>query len=219
MSQPLLEISTLQILDLSRNGLIGSIPLNIRNCSNLTVLDLQNNNLSVRFQNLWGLHWLQILHLSNNRFSGEIPSSLQELKELETLDLGNNSLTGNIPSWIGGAFPRLRILSLRSNSFSGEIPSRHSNLSSLQVLDLAGNKLNGRIPSSFGDFKAMLNIRFTASIFVICSEKIWGGVYFAVVDRIVNRLSNASALVDRIVHRLSSASSRIATRTRTQCSC
>ncbi|KAF2319634.1 hypothetical protein GH714_017748 [Hevea brasiliensis] len=146
----------LDVLDLSKNNLAGSIPSSIGNCSFLTVLDLQNNNLSGGIPKSMGqLNGLQTLRLSNNQFSGEIPSSLQNLSKLETLDFRNNMLTGNLPPWIAEAFPSLRILSLRSNKFSGELPLALSNSSSLQILDLAENQLNGSIPANLGNLKAM----------------------------------------------------------------
>ncbi|KDP35943.1 hypothetical protein JCGZ_09915 [Jatropha curcas] len=117
------KLKSVRVIDLSRNHFIGSIPSSIGNFSGLSALDLQNNNLS-----------------------GEIPSSLSELHLLRTLHL---RATGNIPPWVGEAFPHLRILGLRSNDFSGEIPPAISNLSSLQVLDLANDALNGKIPASF----------------------------------------------------------------------
>ncbi|KAI0503506.1 hypothetical protein KFK09_014440 [Dendrobium nobile] len=145
-----------QIINLSNNFLIGSIPSSFQNCSNLKALVLEHNNLSGQIPHSFGkLVQLQTLHLSNNDLSGPIHQSLQNCTNLETLDLGNNNLNDSIPAWLGERLSALRILRLRSNKFTGQIPFQLSNLKSLQVLDLANNHLFGTIPRSFGAFKAM----------------------------------------------------------------
>ncbi|KAL0915754.1 hypothetical protein M5K25_013207 [Dendrobium thyrsiflorum] len=149
-------LQVLQILNLSNNFLIGSIPSSLQNCSYLEVLVLEHNNLSGQIPHSLGkLVQLQTLHLSNNDLSGLIPQSLQNCTNLETLDLGYNNLNDSIPAWLGERLPALRILRLRSNKFTGQIPFQLSNLKSLQVLDLANNHLFGTIPHSFGAFKAL----------------------------------------------------------------
>ncbi|PKU73555.1 receptor-like protein EIX2 [Dendrobium catenatum] len=149
-------LQELQIINLSNNFLIGSIPSSLKNCSHLNALVLEHNNLSGQIpRSLGKLVLLQTLHLSNNDLSGSIPQSLQNCTKLETLDLGNNNLNESIPAWLGERLPALRILRLRSNKFTGQIPFQLSNLKSLQVLDLANNHLFGTIPRSFGAFKAL----------------------------------------------------------------
>ncbi|XP_020693988.2 receptor-like protein EIX2 [Dendrobium catenatum] len=149
-------LQELQIINLSNNFLIGSIPSSLHNCSYLKALILEHNNLSGQIPDSLGkLIQLQTLHLNNNDLSGLIPQSLQNCTNLETLDLGNNNLNYSIPAWLGERLPALRILRLRSNKFTGQIPFQLSNLKSLQVLDLANNHLFGAIPRSFGAFKAL----------------------------------------------------------------
>ena len=101
------------------------------------------------------LQLLKSLHLNHNKLSGELLSSLRNLTDLDVLDLSYNNLSGQIPAWIGTAFPNLVILNLRSNMFSGRLPSLLSNLSSLHVLDLAQNNLMGKIPVTLVELKAM----------------------------------------------------------------
>ncbi|KAL5543331.1 hypothetical protein UlMin_007115 [Ulmus minor] len=154
------DLSWFRVIDLSNNGLTGSLPSGIGNCTYLRVLDLKKNNLSGKIpESLGQLEFLEILHLGDNKLSGEIPHTFRNLSSVETMDLENNRLTGKIPQWIGEGFESLRILNLRTNSFFGELPSSLSNLSSLQVLDLTGNQLSGSIPASFGDFKAMTQVQ------------------------------------------------------------
>ena len=85
-------------LSLVNKGLVGKIPPEISDLTNLYQLDL-----------------------SLNQLSGEIPMELGSLTSLQTLSLGNNQLSGEVPSWLGGLW-NLAWLSLGQNRLSGEIP-------------------------------------------------------------------------------------------------
>ncbi|XP_059658343.1 receptor-like protein EIX1 [Cornus florida] len=147
---------TLQILDLSKNKISGTLPWCMGDLNVLLVLDLTNNNLDSDIpSSLGSLQYLYSLHLRNNMFHGKIPSSLQNLKSLSILDLGDNKLTGIIPSWIG-EMSNLRFLILRSNKFHGYISLQLCHLSALQVLDLSHNYISGSIPRCFANFTAMV---------------------------------------------------------------
>ncbi|RVX23333.1 putative LRR receptor-like serine/threonine-protein kinase [Vitis vinifera] len=69
---------------LEGNGIIGEIPEELGNLSNLTNLNL-----------------------GNNRLTGEIPSSLGNLKKLRFLILNQNNLTGTIPESLSSLLPSL----------------------------------------------------------------------------------------------------------------
>ncbi|XP_042956403.1 LRR receptor-like serine/threonine-protein kinase GSO1 [Carya illinoinensis] len=105
-------------LDLSNNGLVGTIPPHIGNLSLLVSLRLRNNS-----------------------FHGSMPNELSHLYRLELLHFGYNELSGEIPSWIG-LLTKLQSLLLPSNNFEGTIPSSLFNsTSSLQQLVLEDNQL------------------------------------------------------------------------------
>ncbi|KAK7842668.1 receptor-like protein eix2 [Quercus suber] len=167
----------LQILDLSKNHLFGTIPLSITKIEGLEILSLGKNQLSgelphhwndlqflmvveVAYNNLSGkipnsmgfLISLEVLVLSNNNLYGEIPSSLRNCS-LWSIDLGGNYLSGNLPSWIGS---HVLMLCLRSNLFSGIIPRQWCNLPSLHILDLAQNNLCGGIPDCLDNLTALI---------------------------------------------------------------
>ncbi|XP_039136343.1 receptor-like protein EIX1 [Dioscorea cayenensis subsp. rotundata] len=135
----------------------GGLPQCGKQTSSLAILDLSNNNLMGSIPNgIVSLPSLRSLHLERNGFSGNLPLSLKKVNQLVVLDIGENKLSGIIPSWIG-SLVSLVVLRLRSNLFEGSIPEQLIKLASLRVLDLAQNNLSGVIfPHSFGGFKAMV---------------------------------------------------------------
>ena len=104
---------------LDNNGLIGLIPTELANLSNLNFLFLYGNQLS-----------------------GSIPTELGNLSNLKFILLNNNQLSGSIPAELGN-LSNLRFLSLYSNHISGSIPAELGNLSKLQSLFLLDNQFCG----------------------------------------------------------------------------
>ncbi|CAA2970736.1 receptor kinase At3g47110 [Olea europaea subsp. europaea] len=183
------NISNLQVLELAQNAFTGNIPFSfghlnnlsrlhvfsnnlgsgsnddlrflasLANCSQLTRLDISNNqfggHMTGSLANLSSqLSWLNI---HKNIISGNIPEEISNLVSLSTLAAGQNFLTGNIPASIG-RLRNLRSLYLRFNYFSGEIPSSLGNLTQLLYLHLENNGFEGSIPSSLGNFMNLQEI-------------------------------------------------------------
>ena len=118
-------------LNLTWNGLWGSIPGTL---SNLT-----------------SLYWLQ---LDSNMLSGSIPAQLGQLGNLSHLDLHSNYLSGSIPGQLGNLH-NLRDLLLYANMLSGPIPSQLGNLSNLDILALDRNQLTGGLPTQLGNLSSL----------------------------------------------------------------
>lgn len=169
----LCQLAHIQILDLSRNKLSGSIP----ECINSLTSMARKGNLSTTIQQnyvygdpqfgdigpyidkallVWkgreyeytkNLGLLIVIDLSSNELSGEIPGEIARLSGLVALNLSWNILTGVIPQKIG-QLRQLEVLDLSRNRLSGEIPTSLAELTFLSHLDLSYNNLSGKIPLS-----------------------------------------------------------------------
>ena len=144
------NLSNLVSLSLWQNQLTGEIPTELGNLSNLIGLYLSSNQLTGEIPTEFGsLSNLLYLELIANQLRGEIPTELGNLSNLRWLLLWENQLTGEIPTELGD-LSNLRELSLSSNQLTGEIPAELGNLSNLIGLYLSSNQLTGEIPVELG---------------------------------------------------------------------
>jgi pre-peptidase/Leucine Rich Repeat (LRR) protein len=142
-------------LDLSENGLQGTLPASLGNLVNLQSLDLEGNAVSGALPKTLGrLVNLRGLYLGLNQVSGALPRELGGLGQLQTLDLPFNRIAGSLPPELGN-LASLRILNLGGNQISGSIPAQLGNLRLLTYLDLSGNQLSGAIPPDLGRLAAL----------------------------------------------------------------
>ena len=139
-------------IDLDENNLIGFIPAEIGEFSNLTSLNLARNTLSGSIPSSVGnLTALTGLTLSANLLSGSIPSEIGNLTELASLSLDFNSLSGEIPNSLGNLI-KIILLTLRGNDLTGNIPGSLGNLSIGEFLILDDNNLSGSLPKELSTF-------------------------------------------------------------------
>ncbi|GJN39062.1 hypothetical protein PR202_gb28156 [Eleusine coracana subsp. coracana] len=135
-------------LDVSERRLTGTLSPAIGNLTQLEVLNLTRNGVSGRVPaSLGRLHRLSYLSLCDNAFSGALPDALRNCTSLSVAFLNNNEFTGVVPDWIGGAWPNLAVLRLGTNQLSGRIPASLANLTQLYRLELDQNLLEGTVPA------------------------------------------------------------------------
>ncbi|KAL3584068.1 hypothetical protein D5086_015129 [Populus alba] len=182
--------TTLNILNLSSNGLTGALPTFLQRCSvvdlsgnmitgdlsvmqqwgaSVEVLDLSSNQLSGSLPNLTWFVRLSELNLRNNSLDGNLPAQLGDLSTSSSVDLSLNQFNGPIP---GGFFTSLTLmnLNLSGNRFSGPIPVQDSGAGELLVLpsyplmeslDLSQNSLSGILPSGIGNFANLRSLNLS----------------------------------------------------------
>ncbi|KAJ1439951.1 Serine/threonine-protein kinase, active site [Sesbania bispinosa] len=147
----LMNLSNIQVLELAGNNLGGKLPHTIGDLpTSLLQLHLDDNLIYGSIPpNIGNLFNLTLLNFSSNLLNGSIPPSLCQMSRLERIYLSNNSLSGEIPSTLGG-IKHLGLLDLSRNKLSGLIPDSFANLSQLRKLLLYDNQLSGTIPPSLG---------------------------------------------------------------------
>ncbi|XP_058182157.1 receptor-like protein Cf-9 [Rhododendron vialii] len=179
------QSTSLEIIDLSNNNLLGSVPNSTYQLQSLThlilssnnfsgpvlesnrfseslrVLKLQDNNFSGTIHDSFTMeNRLKTISLNGNGFRGPIPKSLDNCRNLEVLDIGRNKFFDKFPHWLGN-LPNLHVLILQSNKFHDSIVTSTIEFPfpMLRVLDMSNNHFTGPLPINyFESFKAMMNV-------------------------------------------------------------
>ncbi|XP_057953794.1 MDIS1-interacting receptor like kinase 2-like [Malania oleifera] len=146
----------LELLDLSENGLHGSIPFEIGALQKLKYLNLSHNFFSDVLPPLFFSNLTQLVELdfSYNAFNVSILSLMSNLTNLISLNLSDNILAGPIPSSLA-LLKNLKELHLSSNNLIGPLPSSLGDLTNLMSLFLYSNHIDGLIPPEIESLKKL----------------------------------------------------------------
>ncbi len=152
------NLSELTVLYLHRNNLTGQVPGALDSLSKLEQLYLYDNKLTgISGQLGAGMTSLKRLFAQRNELAGRIPAGLGSMPNLDRLSLYNNELTGTIPAELG-RLANLSRMDLHDNRLSGSIPSQLGDISSLTHLLLHDNDLSGAIPAELGGLGGLVRL-------------------------------------------------------------
>jgi len=113
------------ILDVSANGLQGTIPVSIGDfAQNITGLMMVRNSLIGTIpDSIVALTNLQQLGLSQNMLGGDLPYGFENLKKLTLFWVSDNNLVGSIPVDLIDFFPQIKDCRLEGNEWCCPVPS------------------------------------------------------------------------------------------------
>lgn len=112
-------------LQLTSNGLYGTLPSSLSN-----------------------LYELESLIFDDNEISGSIPSTFNQIKSLGKIDLHSNFFSSSIPNDLGDLLPyNLEYLDLSDNKLTGAIPTFFDNPPNYFYANLSNNLFTCPIPS------------------------------------------------------------------------
>jgi Leucine-rich repeat (LRR) protein len=140
-------MTSLEVIDLSENYIVGLIPSNLQNLCNLKVLQFEYNNIHASIgefmDRLPRCSWskIQVLAMHNTNMFGKLPIWIGNMTSLIALDASYNMIAGTVPLGVG-ALGNLTVLDLSYNNLDGVLMKEHfSGLLNLESLDLSYNSL------------------------------------------------------------------------------
>jgi EIX receptor 1/2 len=185
LSKVIENLSTqLQVLDVSSNSFKSVITeAHLSTYSNLKILDLSFNSLSLKFSPNWvpPFH-LDTIRLGSCKMGTSFPQWLQTQKNFSLLDMSDGGISDIIPSWFWDLSFNIQFLNLSHNQITGAIPLQRfsTRFIDLSSIDLSYNRLSGPLPQ-FPSGVAVLSLSnnlFQGSITSICERNGSVDAYF-----------------------------------------
>ncbi|KAH7651411.1 Non-specific serine/threonine protein kinase protein [Dioscorea alata] len=142
---------------LTGQNLTGFLPDEFSNLTFLQVIDLSRNYLNGTIPTMWASTPLTNLVLTGNRITGRIPDELSRITTLESLYLGSNLIEGPLPQSLGN-LSNLRILELTANAINGGLAESLGNLKNMNYFGIGGNPITGKIPDFIGNWTQLVEL-------------------------------------------------------------
>jgi len=143
---PMVACRRLRSLELSNTGLIGKLPIGLKQCRGLQLLKVGGCAITGEIPKEWFTYLVHLrdLNLADNRLTGEIPKNIKNCVMLEAIYLQGNQLTGSLPEI--KPLEHLKVLLAFNNQLSGTLPDL--SLPKVWKLLLFNNKFEGDVPIS-----------------------------------------------------------------------
>ncbi|KAJ4829099.1 hypothetical protein Tsubulata_042156 [Turnera subulata] len=191
------SLKSLQYLNLSDAGFVGSIPPNLGNLTTLQFLDVSSPFSGLRASSLdWmgGLVSLKYLSMNGVGLSMVEPTwmlMLNKLPHLTEIHLSGCRLSGSIQSLNPVNLTSLEVLDLSFNTFNSMFPGWLVNMSSLAFVNLDSCGLYGRIPLGLSELPNLqhLSLAMNRNLSASCYQLFQGSWRkIQVVDLATNKL-------------------------------
>ncbi|KAF9666678.1 hypothetical protein SADUNF_Sadunf16G0253700 [Salix dunnii] len=131
---------------LKNQYLQGSLPPDLSRFPYLQVIDLSRNYLNGSIPREWGATQMTTISIIGNRFTGPIPKEIGNISTLVTFTVEFNEFSGVLPPELGN-LSRLEKLHLTSNKFTGQLPPAFGKLTALKDFRIGDNQFTGEIPN------------------------------------------------------------------------
>lgn len=138
------DLTNMTKLSIVQDG-ITSLPEEIGNLTNLTEINLLRNSVSSLPESIGNLINLEKLDLDVNGKLASLPSSIGNLKKLTKLNIRDNKLT-SLPSEIGD-LTNMTELFISENELTS-LPESMKNLTKLEFIETRYNQLRGTLPNN-----------------------------------------------------------------------
>nr|QEZ88174.1 disease resistance family protein /LRR family protein 1 [Populus tomentosa] len=149
VSESIGSLSQLEELNVGGNTLQGVMfEAHFSNLSKLTVLDLTDNSLALKFESNWAPTFqLDHIFLSSCNLGPYFPQWLRNQNNFRKLDISKTRISDTIPNWFWNlSNSNLELLHLSHNNMSGILPDFSSKYSNLRNIDLSFNQFEGPLP-------------------------------------------------------------------------
>ncbi|XVF40255.1 hypothetical protein PTKIN_Ptkin01aG0097400 [Pterospermum kingtungense] len=147
-------------ITLKGQDLAGVLPPSLVKLRHIKTIDLSRNYLNGTIPLEWASTKLENMYLTVNRLSGPIPDYIGNITTLKILILESNMFSGPIPPQLG-KLVNLEKLILNANYLTGELPSAFTNLTKLIEFRISSNKFTRRIPDIFQNWKQLKYLRIS----------------------------------------------------------
>ncbi|GLT53002.1 hypothetical protein SLA2020_263020 [Shorea laevis] len=143
------KLNRVQRIQIKGLNLTGTLPVQLRNLSELTDLEVQDNQFTGPFPTFAGHGSLQTIIAHNNRFASFPADFFTGMRSLQSISIDYNPFSAwTVPATVTDATSLTRF-SANNASLVGKVPGFFGTMVSLQELHLAMNNLEGELPSSF----------------------------------------------------------------------